>query len=450
MSLPPSPSQPSLVQRVQYLRDPIGYIEACERAHGDVFTLRLFKKGMVVVCSPELAKELYTTSDDILVAGEAKISIFGKLLGRSSVLLLDGPAHVKRRRLLLPRFKGELMRTFAPVMADACRNVFNDIPRYRAFPLHPFMHRIAFDVISVALFSSTPPHELEPLLATLREFANVAVTSRLLMVPALQIDLGPKSPWGRVLRVAEQARAAVLDEVRRRRAAGSAESDLLGLLISARHDDGAPLDDGEIRDEILTMVAAGHETTAMALTWLSYAVFTRSDVLARLQAERAAQPGADVDDLPYLDAVVRESLRMYSVVPVGSGRVAKQAFKLGGYDIPAGTMLAVAIDAVHRRAGVYDRPDEFRPERFLDKKYTPYEALPFGGGSRRCVGMAFALYEIKVVLSTLLEKFQLEVVQKSVRASWRGTFLTPSKGLQVRVREVRKTQRITPVVEARV
>jgi cytochrome P450 family 110 len=437
--LPPSPPQHPLVQRLRYLADPIGYLDECQRTLGDVFTLRVFKKGMVVVCSPELAKDVYTAGDDVLVAGAAKIAIFGKLLGRHSSVLLDGPEHLKRRRLLLPQFKGEVMKGFAPAMARAAEHAFDEMPTNREFALHSVMHQIAFDVIAGALFSATPSSRKAPLLDALRDFANNAVTSRLLMFPALQIDLGPLSPWGRVLATVAKTRAIVLDEILERRRDAIERNDLVGLLMAAKHDDGSALTDEEIRDEILTMVTAGHETTAMALAWLCYAVFTRPDVLDKLVAELAGARIDDVDNLPYLDAVVRESLRFYSVVSSGSVRTTKKPFRLGTHDIPAGSMLSVAMHSVHRRAGVFERPDEFWPERFLTKKYSPYEAVPFGGGSRRCLGMQFAMFEIKVVLATLLEHYRLEVVQKRVRPSWRGAFLTPSKGLRVRARKATAT-----------
>jgi cytochrome P450 len=436
MTMPPGPVAPAVVQRAQYLRDPLGYIDRCQRRFGDVFTLRLIKRGMVLVCSPDLAKEVYTASDDVLVAGEAKIAIFGKILGQSSTVLLDGDDHVRRRRLLLPRFRGEMMQTFGPVAEDACRRMLAAMPVARPFALHPFLHRLAFDVIARALFSDTPPALRDPLLEVLSDFANVAVTSRLVMLPALQIDLGPLSPWGRVMRVVQRTRSSVLDEIQRRRRSAGAANDLTGVLTTAQHADGSPLSDDEVRDEILTIVAAGHETTAMALTWLCHAVFTRPAVLARLGDELAARRRGgeqDLDQLPYLDAVVRESLRFHSLIPNGSGRIVRKTFRLGGYEVPAGAMVSVAFHALHRRPEVFERADEFWPERFLSTKYTPYQWAPFGGGSRRCLGMPFALFEIKLVLAMLVERACIDVQQTHVRPMWRGAFLTPSKGLRVRV-----------------
>lgn len=445
---PPGPADHPLVQRVRYMRDPLGYLAKCQRELGDIFMLALSKHGMVIVCSPELAKAVYTAGDEYIVAGEAKIKVFGKVLGTSSTLLLDGAPHLERRRLLLPRFRGEIMQTFGPVMIDACRRTLDTMPRDRAFALHPFMHRTAFEVIMRALFATTPPDVLAPLSQTLREFANDAITSRLFLFPALQKDLGPWSPWGKVRRIVDRTRPAVLAEIRRRRrAATPTTADIVGLLLDAQDDNGRPLTDEEIRDEILTVVAAGHETTAMALTWLCSTVFTRHDILAKLRGELDAQKELgplDVDRLPYLDAVCRESLRFNSLIPNGSGRLVKKPLPLGGYVAPAGAMLTIAFHQIHRRADVFERADEFWPERFLDAKYTPYESIAFGGGTRRCLGMPFALFEMKIVLATLIDQVGLEIVQRDIKPSWRGMFLTPSKGLEVRVRP-RPPQHAHPV-----
>jgi len=428
---PPGPTEPTIVQRIRYLRDPLGYLDACRSRYGDAYTLRLMKPGLVLVCSPELVKTVYTAADDTLAAGAAKLGIFGKVMGRSSSLLLDGAEHVNRRRLLLPRFRGELVQRFAPVMADACTRALDALPLGDVIAWHPVMHRIAFDVITHALFSSAPASRVEPLVASLRDFANTAVSSRLLMFPALQRDLGARSPWGRVLRAVDRAKSLALDEVRARRRDGREASDLTGLLLAAR-DDETTLSDDEIRDEILTMVAAGHETTAIALTWLTYAVFTRPAVAARLADELATR--RPLDELPYLDAVVRESLRYYSLIPNGSGRLAKKPVELGAYEVPPGSVVSIAFHALHRRADVFERADEFWPERFATAKYSPYELAPFGGGSRRCLGMPFALFEIKLVIAMILERFRVEVVQRDVRQAWRGAFLAPSRGLRVRLR----------------
>jgi unspecific monooxygenase len=377
---------------------------------------------------------MYTAPDNVLAAGEGKIVIFGQLLGSSSTLLLDGDAHLARRRLLLPRFRGEVLQAFAPLVQRLGDRAVAKLPRGQPFALHPMFHATAFEVIAHALFSATPEPQRTRLLEVLRTFANHAVTSRLLMFPTLQLDLGRLSPWGRVLRIVEATRQAVLAETMRRRSVSEATTDLTGLLLAAVHDDGSALTDVEIRDEIMTMVAAGHETTAMALTWLAYAIYSRPSVLARLRAEVTSCNDDQIDGQPYLDAVIRESLRFYSLIPNGSGRLAKRSLRLGGFDIPAGTMVTAALHAIHRDSSVFERPDEFWPERFSDGKYSTYEWLPFGGGTRRCLGMPFAMLEMKLLIASLVRTTDLEIVQSNVRPTWRGAFLMPSKGLRVRAR----------------
>ncbi|MFT3693232.1 MAG: cytochrome P450 [Kofleriaceae bacterium] len=408
------------MQRVSYLRDPIGTMERYQRALGDIYLVAL-GPGMVFVSTPELAKEVLTQPEENLVAGEAKLHVFGKILGDSSTLLLDGPAHLKRRRLLLPRFRGELAQELAPAMRAACDQVLRELPIGHEFALHPYMHRIAFAVISSSLFASTPRQRIHALESACRTFAHRAVTSRLLMFRQLQKDF-PFSPWTKVQTVVSEARRAVLSEIRARRAAKQDGDDILGMLLTATDDDGASLTEAAIVDEILTMVAAGHETTSMALTWLCYAVYSRPDVLAKLRE----------GDPAYREATVRESLRMYSVIPNGSGRLAKRDFELGGYTVPKGSLVTIAFHQVHRRLDIFADAETFKPERFLDAKYGPYESLPFGGGTRRCLGMPFAMFELGLVLQAMVERFDLEVVQKQVKPMWRGRFLTPSKGLLVK------------------
>jgi cytochrome P450 len=429
----PTPREAPVVQRIRYLRDPIGYMERCRQALGEIYMLKLVEPGMVFVSTPELAREVYTAPEDTLVAGEAKIAVFGKILGRSSTLLLDGDAHLKRRRLLLPPFRGELMQALAPAMIDACKRTLATLPFDRDTALHPFLHRIAFDVIARSLFSTTPISRRTALEDAMRTFAERAVTSRLLMLPKLQLDLGPRSPWGKVVRAVARARAELHAEITRRRAEAGGD-DILALLLAARNEDGTALRDDEIVDEMLTMVAAGHETTAMALTWLAYAVYTRPNVLATLRAE--ATTGAPLAERPYLQAVVRESLRFHSVIPNGSGRIAKRAFQLGGFDVPARAMVTVAFDAVHRKLDVFADADTFRPDRFIGAKLSPYEWIPFGGGTRRCLGMPSALFELQLVLAELVAGYDIRVVQRVVKPMWRGRFLTPNKGLLVSVRPV--------------
>jgi unspecific monooxygenase len=416
------------------LRDPIDTIVTNRARFGDVFQLKLLKQGLVFVCSADVVKEMYTAPDDVLAAGESKIVIFGKLLGSASTLLLDGKAHLARRRLLLPRFRGEILNGFAPLILRLGLRALARLPREEPFALHPVFHATAFDVIAHALFSSTPEPQRAQLLEVLRTFANHAVTSRLLMLPALQLDLGRLSPWGRVLAIVEATRQAVLAEIVRRRDRGAPSTDITGLLLAALDDDGRALTDVEIRDEIMTMVAAGHETTAMALTWLAYAIYSRPAVLARLRAEVTSCRDDQIDAQPYLDAVIRESLRFYSLIPNGSGRLAKRSLRLADFDIPAGTMVTAALHAIHRDARVFERPDEFLPERFSTAKHSPYEWLPFGGGTRRCLGMPFAMLEMKLLIASLVRTTDLEIAQAHVKPTWRGAFLTPSKGLRVRVR----------------
>jgi cytochrome P450 len=255
------------------------------------------------------------------------------------------------------------------------------------------------------------------------------------MFPALQVDLGPWSPWGRIERIKQRVDREVYAEIQRRRVARE-QDDLLGCLLSATGEDGHRLSDSEVRDEVLTLVVAGHEITASVLSWLFYAIVSRPDVLANVRRE-LADKSSRVEDLTYLDAVMRESMRYYSTIPNGSARIVKTPTRIRGHELPAGTLVTVALHLLHRRPEIFDEPEHFMPERFIDSKFAPYEYAPFGGGDRRCLGMAIAIHEIKTIVATVLERVELVSVTSHVRPVRRGAFLAPEAGLPVRVTPVR-------------
>lgn len=427
--LPPGPPGEPAEHREAYGRDPIGFLEQCHRTYGDIFALKLNERGMALVCSPELVKQVYTADPEVVRAGEAKTALFSNILGTSSTLLLDGREHIKRRQLIQPRFRGDYVKAFTPLMRAAAGTMCARMPKNVTFELHPLLHAMGYDIIFEALFRDTSPILKEQLRPVVREFATIAAASPLLMRPSLQVDEGPDSPWGKVAAVVRKARAAVDTEIARRRWDEKECHDIVGLLVAARDEADQPLHESAITDEILTTVVAGHETTSIAIAWMCLDVFTRPDVLNRLREE--VRGVSDVEELPYLDAVVKESLRFRAQIPNGSGRLLAKDFELAGYTIPQGWMVSVAFHLLHRRPELFASPDEFSPERFMTGKYSPYEAAPFGGGPRRCLGMPFASQEMKTVMATMVSQLDLRVEDSSARPQWRGMFLLPEHGLRV-------------------
>ena len=434
MTFPPGPTTPALVQRVRYIRDPIGVIEDCGKQYGDVFSLKMSKHGWVFLSNPADVRELYTEGRDMYAAGEAKRIVFGKLLGTSSSLLLDGAAHHKRRKLLVPKFRGENMRTQGALLQDLCTTAVDDWSGRGRIQLHDELHQLVRTSILHAIFGPLP--STSSLFAAIEAFTDNAVASKLLMFSSLQIDLGPWSPWGRVVRDKQRVDREVLAEIARRRAAPEQE-DLLGCLLEATGEDGQRLSDSEIRDEVLTLVVAGHEITASVLSWLFYAIISRPQVLAAVRRELVEKlpegriERAQLDELAYLDAVMRESMRFYSTIPNGSARIVRSPTTIRGFEIPAGALVTVALHLLHRRPEIFADPDQFKPERFLGSKFTPWEYAPFGGGDRRCLGMAIATHELKTIVATVLSRVDLASVSSSVRPVRRGAFLAPEAGLPV-------------------
>jgi cytochrome P450 len=284
------------------------------------------------------------------------------------------------------------------------------------------------------------------LVDALTDFANLAVASPLLLARPLQRDLGPWTPWGRIVRLKSRTDAAIFREIDARRRSPDAESreDILSLLLQVRYDDGSSLTDRQVRDELVVMLMAGHETTGTALSWAFERILSLPDVQRRILEELDATTGtaplsaAHLPQLEYLDAVVKESLRIRPIMPVGGARLVKREIEVGGHVISPGTILVNAMYLLHRRSDLYPSPDEFKPERFIGKRIIdPYEWTPFGGGVRRCLGYAFALFEMKTILATILSQARLRIENPNARTVRRGFFLAPAEGPRVAFEGVR-------------
>jgi cytochrome P450 len=421
-ALPPGPRLPSAVQLIEYTVRPLPFFDRCIRDHGDLFTLRLAGFGdFVMVGAPELVKQVFTADPATLEAGSAN-KILEPLVGPRSILLLDGQEHLRQRRLLMPPMHGDRMHAYARAMVEATEAAIARWPTGTPFALHPHMQAITLEVILRAVFGATERPGLARLLI---EFMKPP-PAILAFMPALQRDL-PLSPYRRFLRRREEVDRELRALIAERRAGGDAGSDVLSLLLAARDPSGAPLSDAELRDELVTMLAAGHETTATALSWAFALILAHPAVAARLADELA---GKDPTEVEYLDAVVKETLRLRPIVP-DVVRQVRAPFMLGGRELPIGCFATPFIYAVHRRPDLYPEPERFRPERFLGVKTDPYAWFPFGGGIRRCLGMAFALYEMKVVLGTVLTQARLRLDGAPVRPVRRTLTFAPSGGTRV-------------------
>jgi cytochrome P450 len=427
--LPPGPKGPGIVQGVRYARDPHGFLDSLRRRYGDVFTISFPIVGRIVyVADPALVKEVFTGSPEQMHAGEANATVLEPALGPNSVLTLDEAPHMRQRKLLLPPFHGEQIRRYGELIREITTRDMESWPVGEPFALRSHTQRITLAVILRAVFGVEDEARFERALRLIDTFSKrVDLVTHL---PFLQHDLGRWSPWGRFLRAREDLDAFIYEEIALRRSERSGEEDgagdVLSLLLGARDEDGEPMSDEELRDELVTVVAAGHETTATALAWAMERLLRNPRVLERLRESIAA--GED----DYLEATIKETLRARPVI-VDVARKLTRPLRIDGYELPAGSFLFPAVAALHYREDIYPDPHEFRPERFLEgPKPDNYAWIPFGGGVRRCIGASFAEYEAKIILRAFLERAELSAPEpKPERAKIRNITVVPAKGCRV-------------------
>jgi cytochrome P450 len=426
---PPGPRLPRALQTLGFLVAPPRFIEACHRRYGDVVSFStLFDSSFVMVFEPELVKRVFQAPPDQLRAGEAN-AVLGPVVGDRSVLLLDGGEHIRHRRLMLPAFHGQRMRTYQSVMEAAADRAIDSWPVDREFTLLPQMQALTLDVIMTAVFGVAEGARREELKRRVRALLDPVSRRVGLLIVLSGRRMGES---GAIQRFEERRRALdelIFDEIARRRDAPDLEEreDVFSTLLLARDEDGEPMTDRELRDELVTLLVAGHETTATGLAWALDLVLHDPRVIARLR-----QTLADGDE-SYLDAVVKEALRVRPVIS-GVGRVVRgEPFELDGYVLAPGVEINPSIAVIHRRADRYPEPRRFVPERFLgEDPPDTYTWIPFGGGSRRCLGASFALFEMRVVIRRVLERASLEPVRRRPdRAERRGVTVVPKRGVQV-------------------
>jgi cytochrome P450 len=427
-TFPPGPKAPALVQGLRYARDPLGFLTGFQRRFGDIFTVSFPYFGRVVyVASPELVKEVFLGSPTAFHAGEANATVLEPALGPNSVLTLDEAPHMRQRKLLLPPFHGDRIDRYGELMREITLREMESWPLGEPFALRPHTQRITLAVIMRAVFGVHDEARLDRFERLIDDFSGRVnlITS----FPMLRRNLGRWSPWMRFLRSREALDVFIYEEIALRRAESAADTeerdDVLSLLLNARDEDGSPMSDEELRDELVTVLGAGHETTATALAWAIERLLRNPTVSARLRESIAA--GED----DYLDATIKETLRARPVILDVARKLTRPA-RVGGYELPAGTFVLPAIAALHYREDLFPEPEAFRPERFLDGKADTYSWIPFGGGVRRCIGAAFAEYEMRVVLRAILERAELSAPDpKPERVKVRNITLAPGKGTRV-------------------
>jgi cytochrome P450 len=417
--LPPGPRWPLALQTLRFGLDPYGLFEAAHRAFGDVFTLRVMAETWVILAHPDAVRELHAHGADELDSGAANMSL-RPLLGTQNLLLLDGAEHLRRRKLVLPPFHGERMRAYEHLIRQATRREIATWPMGARASTLPRMHAITLRVVLRAVFGVHEGPELDRLSASLRRLMAWTTDPRRGLVFGF---LGPNrlmSLRGFRRQLADVDGQLLAEIARRRQAPDLADrQDILSLLLRARHEDGGALSDRELRDELMTLLVAGHETTAALLSWALTEVARDPDAQARLAS---GEPGL-------AEAAITETLRLHPPVPLGSLRRLRHPMTIAGWQLPAGATVASCSLLIHRRPDVYEQPTTWRADRFLGTRPPPGAWIPFGGGVRRCVGAAFAQFEARTILDEVTRTLELRRTGRpGRRVGRRGIVLVPPRG----------------------
>ncbi|MEH2205148.1 MAG: cytochrome P450 [Nostoc sp.] len=444
LKLPNGPQTHPWVQTYQWLTNPLEYLEDCAKRYGDIFTLQLGQNSpaQVFISNPQAIQQIFTTDPKQLDSGEPA-GIRSPLLGRQSLLALEGKPHQRQRKLLTPPLHGERMLAYGELIRDITEQVINQWQVGETFAALPSMQAISFQVILKAVFGLEDGPRYEKLNELLIAILNPKIPilrTVLLLFPAMRQDLGAWSPWGKYLRLRQQIDQIIYAEIQERKAQlDSSRTDILSLMMAARDEAGEPMTDLELRDELMTLLVAGHETTATSLSWALYWIHHLPQVREKLLQELdklGEQPDPNaIFRLPYLNAVCSETLRLYPVAISALNRVVKSPLQIGEYNFEPGTLLNPSIYLTHHREDLYPESKQFKPERFLERQFSPYEYLPFGGGNRRCIGMAFALFEMKLVLATVLSHWEMELADsKPVQPVRKGLLFSPAGGVKMVVK----------------
>ena len=424
--LPPGPPLPMPLQTAIWSRQARRLLYASQDRYGDIFTLKILGETWVVLADPEAVKQVFTGDPRVFHAGEGNGQL-APLLGAYSLLVLDEGEHMSQRKLLLPPFHGRRMQAYEATMSEIAEREIASWPSGEPYALRPRMQALTLEIILRTVFGAREGEGLAELRDALRRYLDLLSDPRQLL-PVVAI--GPRRvrrlPW--VRRAMDRVDALIRREIAARKRVTDLEErdDILSMLVGARHEDGSPMSDAEMRDELLTLLAAGHETTATSLAWAVERLSRHPEKLERLRAEAVAG-----EDDAYLTATIQETLRLRPVIAIVLRRLTEPV-EIGGYELPAGISVVPSIYLAHRNPDIYPEPQAFRPERFLENPPGTYTWIPFGGGVRRCLGAAFAQFEMAVVLRELVKRREVRPVnQKPERIFRRAITETPRHNARV-------------------
>jgi cytochrome P450 len=429
-ALPPGPNRSPWLNLIGLWKRPAGYLDWLRARYGKRITLELpFQGPLVLLSDPDDIREVFTAPPDVLHPGEGA-RILGTILGSNSVILLDGDEHLRQRKLLLPAFHGERMQRLTGLMTELARREVDSWPAGEPVALHARLQRLTLEIILRAVFGLERGPRLDALRGSLTDLLAFS-QSPISVMPQVQRVVGRFGRFRRFGELIAQTDELIFAQIGERRRQGGHGDDVLAMLLGARHDDGSPMSDLELRDELMTALVAGHETTASQLAWaferLARAPAVRDALVAELDA-------GEQDE--YLTATIYEVMRLRPVLPNSEPRLTKQPIEIGGWRYPVGISLMPSIYLVHHDPELYPEPYAFRPDRFLGQAPGTYTWIGFGGGRRRCLGASFAIQEMKIVLSAVLQRYDVVAATAALEPTGRRSITySPAAGATVILRE---------------
>lgn len=429
----PGPSSPWWWQAFSLIKNSYGLLNKCIARYGAPFSMRINPKTQFVFFNtPEAARDLFTANYKDVFAGPISLPLL-PVLGSKSLLLLDDDEHLAMRRFMTPPFTGNSMRNYGEIIRDISMNNTQDWKTDTQVTMQDIMQTISLEVILHAVFGLHEGERFERYKGVLVDYLSIfnGKNAIFLYIPKLRKRF--LRPWAKYLHMVKLVDELVYEEIDLRKQS-SQQSDILSRLLAIRDEDGNALSEIELRDQLLTLLLAGHETTAASMTWCLYWIHHTPQVLPQLREELHNHSAIeDIVKLPFLDAVCRETLRLYPIVPA-IGRLLQRPLSVAGHELPEKTAAILSIYLTHRNPDIYSNPNTFYPQRFLERKYNSYEFIPFGGGARRCLGIHFALYEMKIVIAHLLQNYQLQLCSdKPIVAVRRGVTFFPKGGIPMKV-----------------
>ncbi|MBE9180351.1 cytochrome P450 [Oculatella sp. LEGE 06141] len=442
MNLPDGPKAPRWLQKIQYTADPLGFMDAAGQRYGDIFNAPVIgNTDTLLVSHPQALQQIFSNDTKQFTAPSNQL--LQPLVGNHSMFVLEGDRHRRERKLVMPPFHGDRMRSYGQTIIDLTEKAVDRLVPNQVFIARNTVQDISMEVILQVVFGLAEGerfYQLKQRITAFMDVFQVPLLAGVLFFPALQKDFGSRSPWGYIRHLQRQVDELLYAEIRDRQTYHDpSRTDILSLLLSAQDEAGEKMTEVELHDELMTLLLAGHETTATAIAWALYWVHRvpgiRDTALKELETLGQEPDPASIVRLPYLTAVCYEALRIYPVAVLTVPRAVKEPVELMGYSLAAGVRLYGCIYLTHHREDIYPDSRQFKPERFLKRQFSPYEFLPFGGGVRRCIGEALALFEMKLVVATILRRCDLYLADpQPERPKRRGVTMAPERGVQMVMR----------------